>query len=219
MKRLGRNSSQIDGIEISKETSSKLLPDQNLFIVNMKYPHKVFFTGSDDRFAAQDDLDEKGGMLCSGHHGLESKQNIYSSCTFKRSSDNQLKTCPSKSKRTKLEDVCEIPVDMDDCIEHTKKQCISYKSRAAASNTKQFSEEHKGNEDTAVAMASRSKAWSKGLILAMQDPHMVILEDDKVVAIKDKYPKVIYEHTFVMQANACRKFIDLDCNYAVCTAS
>jgi hypothetical protein len=32
--------------------------------------------------------------------------------------------------------------------------------------------------------------WSMGLLSSMQDPELLIKEDDKVVTIKDKYPKV-----------------------------
>ena len=32
--------------------------------------------------------------------------------------------------------------------------------------------------------------WSQGLLAAMDDPDLKIEEDDKVVIIKDKYPKV-----------------------------
>jgi hypothetical protein len=35
--------------------------------------------------------------------------------------------------------------------------------------------------------------WSMGLLSSMKDPELLINEDDKVVAIKDKYPKV-YKH-------------------------
>jgi hypothetical protein len=32
--------------------------------------------------------------------------------------------------------------------------------------------------------------WSVGLLSSMKDPELLIKEDDKVVTIKDKYPKV-----------------------------
>jgi hypothetical protein len=32
--------------------------------------------------------------------------------------------------------------------------------------------------------------WSLGLLSSMNDPELLIKEDDKVVVIKDKYPKV-----------------------------
>ncbi|XP_056425782.1 aprataxin isoform X2 [Hyla sarda] len=34
--------------------------------------------------------------------------------------------------------------------------------------------------------------WSQGLKVSMQDPNMQVLKDDKVVVIKDKYPKARY---------------------------
>ena len=33
--------------------------------------------------------------------------------------------------------------------------------------------------------------WKNGLLASMEDPELQVLKDDKVVAIKDKYPKVV----------------------------
>lgn len=41
VKQLGRNQSQIDSIDIGFRKTDKLIPDQILHVVDMKYPHKL----------------------------------------------------------------------------------------------------------------------------------------------------------------------------------
>ena len=44
-----------------------------------------------------------------------------------------------------------------------------------------------------TVQSSRGKGtghWSRGLLASMDDPELKVTEDDKVVIIKDKYPKV-----------------------------
>lgn len=41
-------------------------------------------------------------------------------------------------------------------------------------------------------MSSKSGPWFKGLLSSMEDPNLRVMEDDKVVVIKDKYPKARY---------------------------
>jgi aprataxin len=50
---------------------------------------------------------------------------------------------------------------------------------------------HEDEEKKDVKKAANH--WSMGLLSSMKDPELLIKEDDKVVAIKDKYPKV-YKH-------------------------
>lgn len=44
---------------------------------------------------------------------------------------------------------------------------------------------------------AKKNHWSGGLLASMQDPELKVLEDDKVIVIKDKYPKAKF-HYLVM---------------------
>ncbi|XP_069701349.1 aprataxin [Periplaneta americana] len=55
-------------------------------------------------------------------------------------------------------------------------------------------------EDTRNAKKS-SGHWSMGLLSAMKDPECVVKEDEKVVAIKDKYPKAQYHFLVLPKEN------------------
>ncbi|BFZ06136.1 hypothetical protein BsWGS_09174 [Bradybaena similaris] len=46
-------------------------------------------------------------------------------------------------------------------------------------------------------MATKSGHWSQGLLAAMNNPWSTVVSDDKLVVIKDKYPKAMY-HFLVM---------------------
>lgn len=47
------------------------------------------------------------------------------------------------------------------------------------------------NEDEQKKYAKKAaNFWSMGLLSSMKDPELLMKEDDKIVAIKDKYPKV-----------------------------
>ena len=44
--------------------------------------------------------------------------------------------------------------------------------------------------DSPAASKKRPGHWSRGLVDSMKDPDLIVVEDDKIVIIKDKYPKV-----------------------------
>lgn len=44
-------------------------------------------------------------------------------------------------------------------------------------------------ESNASKSSSAKKHWSAGLLNSMEDPESKVMEDDKTVVIKDKYPK------------------------------
>jgi hypothetical protein len=48
---------------------------------------------------------------------------------------------------------------------------------------------HQEDDDTKTGKKIANH-WSMGLLSSMKDPELLIKEDDKVVTIKDKYPKV-----------------------------
>ncbi len=68
------------------------------------------------------------------------------------------------------------------------------------------------DDKTATQPAAKKGHWSLGLLDSMNDPQLQVYKDDKLVIIKDKYPKVcrlyIYEK-YVIQHNqkgiTCRK--------------
>lgn len=46
-------------------------------------------------------------------------------------------------------------------------------------------------EDASKSKKQKSKShWALGLLSAMSDPNLVVKEDDRIVIIKDKFPKV-----------------------------
>ncbi|KAG7274519.1 hypothetical protein CRUP_025712 [Coryphaenoides rupestris] len=47
-------------------------------------------------------------------------------------------------------------------------------------------------KESAAAPSEKPGIWSNGLKASMQDPKMQVYKDDKVVVIKDKYPKARY---------------------------
>ncbi|KAL8593916.1 hypothetical protein ACOMHN_032337 [Nucella lapillus] len=55
----------------------------------------------------------------------------------------------------------------------------------------------------------RNKYWSKGLLASMDDPELRVAADDKVVIIKDKYPKARF-HFLVMPRTKITSLKDLD---------
>jgi hypothetical protein len=52
-----------------------------------------------------------------------------------------------------------------------------------------MSTKRKRDEDTETVKKSAGH-WAMGLLMSMKDPELFIKEDDTVVTIKDKYPKV-----------------------------
>jgi hypothetical protein len=52
-----------------------------------------------------------------------------------------------------------------------------------------MSTKRKQDEDSKTVKKPASH-WAMGLLMSMKDPELFIKEDDKVVIIKDKYPKV-----------------------------
>ena len=55
---------------------------------------------------------------------------------------------------------------------------------------------------TAAPPAKRPTGhWSQGLLLSISDPSMVVKSDDRVVMIRDKYPKARHHYLVLPQAN------------------
>lgn len=51
------------------------------------------------------------------------------------------------------------------------------------------------SEDDRVSSKKPAPFWKTGLLSSMHDPDLQVYKDDKVIIIKDKYPKVCYDST------------------------
>ncbi|XP_078041479.1 aprataxin [Augochlora pura] len=51
------------------------------------------------------------------------------------------------------------------------------------------------------ATAPKKHHWATGLLVSMEDPVLKVKEDDKVVVIKDKYPKAQFHYLVLPKAN------------------
>lgn len=51
------------------------------------------------------------------------------------------------------------------------------------------------------ATAPKKHHWTSGLLVSMEDPELKVKEDDKVVVIKDKYPKAQFHYLILPKAN------------------
>lgn len=49
------------------------------------------------------------------------------------------------------------------------------------------------SEDDKVSAKKPAPFWKTGLLSSMHDPDLQVYKDDKVIIIKDKYPKVCYD--------------------------
>lgn len=49
-------------------------------------------------------------------------------------------------------------------------------------------------ESNASKSAAQMNHWSNGLLTSMRDPNLRIKEDDRIVVIKDKYPKARFHY-------------------------
>ncbi|XP_050594485.1 aprataxin isoform X1 [Bombus affinis] len=51
------------------------------------------------------------------------------------------------------------------------------------------------------AIAPKRRDWATGLLVSMEDPQYKVKENDKVVVIKDKYPKAQYHYLVIPKAD------------------
>lgn len=47
------------------------------------------------------------------------------------------------------------------------------------------------------ATAPKKHHWATGLLVSMEDPRYKVKEDDKIIVIKDKYPKAQYHYLII----------------------
>lgn len=53
---------------------------------------------------------------------------------------------------------------------------------------------HGSSQDT--SKKAKTGHWSLGLKSSMEDPNLIVETDEKIVIIKDKFPKVGIQHVF-----------------------
>lgn len=149
VKQLGSNPSQIDGIDIGKGNTDKLIAGQTLHVVSMKFPHKL--------------------SACLPSNSKDQKDIIH---------DRKLLS----SARNKTS------VGVSDETNNVKSEGV-------------LATKHPANSKSGPILkqdaTSKTPHWSQGLKSSMVDPSMQVFKDDKVVVIKDKYPKARY-HWLVM---------------------
>ncbi|XP_054636042.1 aprataxin isoform X2 [Dunckerocampus dactyliophorus] len=80
---------------------------------------------------------------------------------------------------------CKRPIQVSSVAKGSHAEAPSVK---AARQTEQSSSSVKAGESREESVGH----WSQGLKASMQDPNMQVFKDDKVVVIKDKYPKARY---------------------------
>nr|XP_012153104.1 PREDICTED: aprataxin-like isoform X2 [Megachile rotundata] len=51
------------------------------------------------------------------------------------------------------------------------------------------------------ATAPKKHHWATGLLVSMEDPQLKVKEDDKIVVIKDKYPKAQFHYLILPKAD------------------
>lgn len=51
------------------------------------------------------------------------------------------------------------------------------------------------------AIAPKRRDWATGLLVSMEDPQYKVKENDKIVVIKDKYPKAQYHYLVIPKAD------------------
>ncbi|XP_037775210.1 aprataxin-like [Penaeus monodon] len=55
--------------------------------------------------------------------------------------------------------------------------------------------------DSTSIQPAKKAHWSQGLLASMNDPNLVVLSDDRIVIIKDKYPKARYHFLCIPKIN------------------
>lgn len=62
-------------------------------------------------------------------------------------------------------------------------ECVQCKMATAASSKRSA-------DESSNVPAKKKNHWSQGLLASMNDPNLIVESDDRIVIIKDKYPKV-----------------------------
>ncbi|GCC29600.1 hypothetical protein chiPu_0008043 [Chiloscyllium punctatum] len=160
VKQLGINPSYVNSEDLRRDQEVKLKPGQDLYVVNRLYPYTIRFEeGTSDR----DTLSPKRTHeeICPNSSSKMSNKHLKT----EDSNPRQYHTFNSKSEEKKEK-------TKDGHLAENSSNSVTLVNSSDASGQKDF----KG-------------MWSQGLKVSMQDPKMQVYKDDKVVVIKDKYPK------------------------------
>ena len=77
----------------------------------------------------------------------------------------------------------------------SKASTVNEKHKSDHKSTKEDSENLENLPKPSTKTATKPSHWSQGLKQSMVDQEMQVYKDEKVVIIKDKYPKVIKLHS------------------------
>ncbi|XP_043572262.1 aprataxin [Chiloscyllium plagiosum] len=160
VKQLGINPSNVNSEDLRRDQEVKLKPGQDLYVVNRLYPYTIRFEeGTSD----EDTLSPKRTHeeICPNSSSNMSSKHLKT----EDSNPSQYHTFNSKSEEKKAK-------TKDGHLAENSSNSVTLVNSPDASGSKDF----KG-------------MWSQGLKVSMQDPKMQVYKDDKVVVIKDKYPK------------------------------
>nr|NP_001027704.1 aprataxin [Ciona intestinalis]P61802.1 RecName: Full=Aprataxin; AltName: Full=Forkhead-associated domain histidine triad-like protein; Short=FHA-HIT [Ciona intestinalis]AAP86338.1 FHA-HIT [Ciona intestinalis] len=169
VKRLGANTSQINGIDIEKNKSSRLEEGQDLHVVNGKFPHRVYFTGCQN--------DTKTEKAVVPKLPTKSTDLTKSDLSIKQPERKKLKVSENKSKVLNSKIKPQEKFSSESVYAFDSPSPMSSRCEKKAESNKR---------------APTHKHWSQGLKASMEDPELVVKEDEQIVVIKDKYPKAKY---------------------------
>ncbi|MGH0185073.1 UNVERIFIED_CONTAM: hypothetical protein FKN15_017435 [Acipenser sinensis] len=177
---LGVNPTSVDLVDVGKGNEVKLKPGQLLHIVNQKYPYTVQFReGAADNTISP----TKEGKPSSKRPQEASPEN------------SSAKNTPPSSKIPRLEAPNR---DSERCRQesHSSTSIPSPKAPERKESGGHWSQGLKSSMQD-PKMQESGGHWSQGLKSSMQDPKMQVYKDEKVVVIKDKYPKA-WHHWLVL---------------------
>uniref|UniRef100_H2Z7Z8 Aprataxin n=1 Tax=Ciona savignyi TaxID=51511 RepID=H2Z7Z8_CIOSA len=168
VKRLGANKSQINGIDIEQNKSSRLEEGHELHIVNGKYPHQIYFTDENTDTKAQKST-ISSSRIQTEKADISSKESVHK---------RQKVTSKTKAKKAKITLKENDSPSTDSVYTFNSPDAGTLSTQKLESkNTSRIPEKHH---------------WSQGLRASMSDAELIVLEDEKLVVIRDKFPKAKY---------------------------
>ncbi|XP_049899993.1 aprataxin isoform X1 [Epinephelus moara] len=175
VKQLGLNPTSVDSVVVGKDSEVKMKPGQKLHIVNQLYPYTVMFK--------EDPTGDQGGGTKrpreSASEDRESRREAPNVKAAKQTEQVSVSVSQGEATKTSVREqrkcVCTDKKNVYTCFSLVWLLVCFIKIHVAL-NLLQESFGH----------------WSQGLKVSMQDPKMQVYKDDKVVVIKDKYPKARY---------------------------
>ncbi|XP_033976301.1 aprataxin isoform X1 [Trematomus bernacchii] len=180
VKQLGLNPTSIDSVVVGKDSEVKMKAGQKLHIVNQLYPYTVQFK--------EDTTGLLGGNKRPRELASEERESHREALSVKAAKQTEKTSVPDSlgenikntvREETFLRYIFFNYVQMSNYLEY-----IFLRPGTSMLHRKKIITLHFLQESFAP--------WSQGLKSSMQDPKMQVYKDDKVVVIKDKYPKARY---------------------------